>query len=89
MNILIYPFANDIWNVMPSQSYHEKYWVDYAEENDITLYNIFDDFRERLNGKDKKLFIKENYIANDVHFNFSGSVKVADYIINKLGYDQN
>ena len=69
-----------------SKSYHEKYWTDYANQNNISLFNIYDDFRQRLIGKDKKLFIKENYIVNDVHFNFSGNVKVADYIINKLDY---
>ena len=86
INIIIYPFANEIWNIMPSKSYHEKYWTDYANQNNISLFNIYDDFRQRLIGKDKKLFIKENYIVNDVHFNFSGNVKVADYIINKLDY---
>ena len=30
-----------------------------------------------LKGKEKKIFIKENYIVNDVHFNFAGNVKIA------------
>ena len=88
LNIGIYPTANEIWNVMPSQSYHEKYWVDYADQNNIALFNIYDDFRQRLKGKDKKLFIKENYIVNDVHFSYPGHVKIADYINKKLNHYQ-
>ena len=83
MNIGIYPWPNEIL-FMQSQSYHEKYWVDYADQNNIALFNIYDDFRQRLKGKDKKLFIKENYIVNDVHFNFLGNEKIADYIIKKI-----
>ena len=86
LNIGIYPYPNEIWNIMPSKSYNEKYWVDYAKDNKIPLLNIYDDFRQRLIEKDKKLFIQENYIPNDVHFNLSGNEKIADYLIKKLGY---
>ena len=85
MNIGIYPYANELL-FMPSQSYHEKYWIEYADQNNISLFNIYDDFRQRLKGKEKKIFIKENYIVNDVHFNFAGNVKIADYIIKTLDY---
>ena len=52
----------------------------------MELFNIYDDFRQQLKGKEKKIFIKENYIVNDVHFNFAGNIKIADYIIKTLDY---
>ena len=70
--LVIYPNPAQI--LLNDENVHEKYWINWAEKNNISIINLYKYF----NFNKKRDTIEKYFIAGDVHWNKMGNLLIFD-----------
>ena len=70
--LVIYPNPAQI--LLNDENVHEKYWINWAEKNNISIINLYKYF----NFNKKRETIEKYFIAGDVHWNKMGNLLIFD-----------
>jgi len=77
--LIVYPWPTQIFY---GDNYHENYWKNFADRNQISFLSIYDRFQR----KDKRNIIFENFIYGDIHWNKKGTKLIYNKVINNIDF---
>ena len=77
--LVIYPWPTQI---LYGDKYHEKYWTNFAKQQNIEFLSIYDDFKS----ENPKKIIMENFIYGDIHWNKKGTKVIFKNIIENINF---